>query len=143
MTVLMKWLAQMLVVLVLLVSGCASKTTDPEEALKENIRVLRDVITKTVKNEERQKNLLASIQSLESTLSAYNQTYTNFAIEFSKLNRRYDTPREKLEDIQASLRKHRKTTLNKLLAIHFEMVAQTSEEEWKRIAEEEWQRVVQ
>lgn len=143
MTVTTKKLAQILVVLALMLSGCASKPTDPETALKENVRVLREIVSSTIKDNERRDNLFDSIQSLEITLSDYNQAYNKFAIEFSELNRRYDTPREELEKIQASLREKRKTTLNKLLAIHFEMVAQTSEDEWKRIAEEEWQRVVQ
>lgn len=138
-----KWVAYISVVIALAISGCASKPSDPEEALKINIQVLRDVITDTVKDEERRNSLLASTRSLESTLSAYNQAYTNFSIEYGKLNRRYDTPREILEEIQDSLRKKRKSTLDKLLKIHFEMVAQTSEVEWKIISEEEWKRVVQ
>jgi hypothetical protein len=127
---------------ILVLAGCASKPSDPEEALKINIQVLRDVITDTVKDEERRNNLLVSTRSLESTLSDYNKAYTNFSIEYSKLNRNYDTPREKLEEIQASLSKKRKSTLDKLLIIHFEMVAQTSDEEWKRMAKEEWKRII-
>ena len=122
-------------VAILSLTGCASKPSDPEEALKENIQVLRDVITNTVKDEVRRNSLLVSTRSLESTLYAYNQAYSRFATEYGKLNRQYDTPRKELENILVSYRKTRRATLSKVAKIHFDMVAQTTEEEWKKITQ--------
>ena len=127
----------MCIVTALTLIGCASKPADPQEALKDNMQVMREAVTKVVKDVERQNNLLALTQSLEKTLSEYNRAYTDFAIEFGELNRNYDTPREKLEDLITAFRQTRKSAMKDVEKLHFEMVAQTSEDEWKKIVKKE------
>ena len=127
----------MCIVTALTLIGCASKPADPQEALKDNMQVMREAVTKVVKDVGRQNNLLALTQSLEKTLSEYNRAYTDFAIEFGELNRNYDTPREKLEYLLTAFRQTRKSAMKDVEKLHFEMVAQTSEDEWKKIVKKE------
>ena len=122
---------------ILVLLGCASEPVDPQQEIKTNMQVMRDAVIDTVKDEERQGKLIALTRSLETTLAEYNRAYSNFASEFGKLNREYDTPRAKLEELLDSFRETRKSAMNEVAKIHFEMVASTSEDEWKKIVKKE------
>lgn len=114
-----KYVVHLLVVISFTISGCASKPVDPQTEIKNNIQVMRFAITDVVKDVERRNNLLDSTRSLEATLLAYNQAYTVFVIEFGKLNRKYSTPRAKLEELLTSFRKHRELAMNEVVKLHF------------------------
>lgn len=133
----MKNIAISLVAVVLILGGCASKPTDPQEEIKNNIQAMRDAIVDVVADKNRRANLLVLTASLETMLSGYNQTYTEFSVEFGKLNRDYDTPRKTLEELLESFRMTRESAMNEAASLHFEMVAQTSADEWKKIVKKE------
>jgi hypothetical protein len=127
-----------IIMLVSLLSlGCASKPSDPREQLVSNMQVMRSAISNNVEDAERKQNLLLLTASLEQTLLEYNQSFVDFAVEFGKLNRDYATPREKLQELQASFRTVRASVINKVVDIHYQMVAQTTEDEWKKIVKKE------
>ena len=117
--------------------GCASEPIDPQQEIKDNMQVMREAISKTVVDNKRRQVLLDLSMSLEITLALYNQKYTDFAIQFGKLNRKYDTPRSELESLLNTIRKTRKTTINEVMDIHFKMVANTTGDEWKKIVKKE------
>jgi hypothetical protein len=123
--------------IVFFLGGCASKPTDPQVTIKDNVQVMRDAIIKVVADNDRKQKLLVLSSSLESTLLSYNQAYSEFAKEFGKLNRIYNTPRKKLEDLLSSFSQTRESAMNKVAKIHFDMVAQTSADEWKKIVKKE------
>ena len=127
----------LLLVVSIVFSGCASKPSDPQEDIKNSMQVMRSAVIETVKDEERQQKLIILTQSLETTLAEYNLAYSSFASEFGKLNRIYDTPREKLEKLLESFRRTRKDAMNQAMDIHFKMVAQTSADEWRHIVKQE------
>lgn len=135
-------LKKVLVILIFIVnslvlSGCASEPKDPQKELSANMQVMRDAVIETVKDEERKNKLITLTQSLEKTLADYNRTYSDFASEFGNLNRKYDTPRAKLEELIGAFREARKSAMNEVARLHFEMVANTSEDEWKKIVKKE------
>ena len=135
----MTYIKQILLPLIVFIvlSGCASKPSDPQEEIKNNMQVMRSAVIETVKDVERQRKLIILTQSLETALAEYNLAYSSFVSEFGKLNRIYDTPREKLEKLLESFRRTRKDAMNEVIDIHFKMVAQTSEDEWSHIVKQE------
>lgn len=120
-----------------LIAGCASRPADPQLEIKANMQVMRDAVKETVKDSQRQQKLLLLAKSLEKVLSEYNRDYSEFASEFSQLNRVYETPRAKLEALLDSFRETRKSAMNEVARLHFEMVANTSKDEWKKIVKKE------
>ena len=124
-------------IITIIISGCASDPVDPQQEIKNNMQVMRSAVIDNVKDEERQKKLIILNQSLETTLAEYNRAYSSFASEFGKLNRTYDTPREKLEKLLESFRRTRKDAMTEVMDIHFKMVAQTSADEWSHIVKQE------
>lgn len=126
-----------LFVVTFLIAGCASSPMDPQEEIKDNMQVMRDAVIENVKDSERQQKLLSLTKSLENVLSEYNKDYRDFAIEFSQLNRIYETPRAKMEVLLDMFRDRRKAAMEEVAALHFEMVANTSEKEWKKIVKKE------
>jgi len=127
-----------IIVMVSLLSlGCASKPADPKEQIVSNMQVMQSAINDNVEDLDRKQNLLLLTKSLEQTLLEYNQSFVDFAVEFGKLNRDYATPREKLQELQASFRTVRASVINKVVDIHYQMVAQTTEAEWKKIVKKE------
>lgn len=133
----MKLISKLIIIITLVLSGCASKPTDPQDVLKDNMQVMRNAVSDVVKDVQRRNNLLALTKTLETTLLAYNQAYTDFAIEFGKQNRKYNTPRAKLETLLTSFRNTRETAMSEVVKLHFDMVAQTTADEWKRIVKHE------
>ena len=133
----MKLISKLIIIITLVLSGCASKPTDPQDVLKDNMQVMRDAVIKVVTHEKRRNNLLISIKKLEKTLLTYNEAYADFAVEFRKLNKQYHTPRKKLEQLLTSFALIRKTTIHDVVKLHFAMVAQTNKDEWKRIVKHE------
>ena len=133
----MRTVSVRIISLVFFLGGCASKPTDPQEEIKNNVQAMRDAIVDVVADKKRRTNLLVLTTSLETMLSKYNQAYTEFAVEFGKLNRDYDTPRKTLEDLLSSFSRTRESTMNEVAKLHFDMVAQTSADEWKKIVKKE------
>jgi hypothetical protein len=101
------------------------------------MQVMSDAVTINVVDSERRNKLLALSWALENTLLSYKQSHASFVSEFSELNRNYDTPRKHLEDLLVSYRNTRKQTMDKVIKLHFEMVAYTTEDEWERIVKHE------
>jgi hypothetical protein len=127
----------MLLMVVVFGNSCASKPTEPQEAITNNMQVMREAVVETVKDVGRRQKLLLSIQSLEKTLIDYNKDYRDFAKALRQQNRIYDTPRVKLEEIIKRFRDRRKSAMEAVVALHFEMIANTSEEEWKKLVKTE------
>lgn len=125
------------------ICGCASKPTEPQESLKNNAQVLREAVIETVKDVERQQKLLSSIESLEKVLLDYNKDYGDFVKEINQQNRVYETPRAQFEQILKSFRDKRKNAMETVAALHFEMVANTTEDEWKKIVKKEVETIKQ
>lgn len=132
-----KHVATLFIVAAFTLSGCASKPVDPQEALTESMQVMRDAVTKHVTDAVRRNRLLGLTAKLEKTLLTYNQAYADFVTELGQLNRNYDTPRERLEYLITSFQVTRERSMNEVVKLHFDMVAQTSEDEWKRIVKHE------
>jgi len=130
-------MAMLIFAVTFLILSCASKPIDPQELLQNNMQVMRGAIVDTVNDKERKKNLLVLTNSLETSLSDYNRAYTNFSLEFGKLNRNYDTSRSEFENLLALFRKKRHSIMNEVTEIHFKMIALTSENEWKKIVKKE------
>lgn len=127
----------LLMVIFNFLSGCASKPTDPKEALKANMQVMREAVIKNVKDEYRRNRLVGLTKQLEIILVTYNQSYFDFAVAFGLLNRNYDTPRDTLEELFISFRDKREIAMDQVVRLHFDMVAQTTEDEWKSIVKHE------
>lgn len=132
-----KYRVYLIVAIGLVIAGCASEPVDPQQEIKANMQVMRDAVIDTVKDKQRQRTLIDLTRLLEKSLAEYNRAYSNFASEFGKLNRKYDTSRAKLEELHDSFRETRKSAMNEVTRIHFEMVANTSEDEWKKIVKKE------
>ena len=132
-----KYNVAILLVTAFILSACASKPTDPQQELKDNMQVMRDEVTSNVVDPERRKKILALSRVLETTLLSYKQAQADFASEFAELNRNYDTPRKRLEDVLVSFRSTRKQTMDKVIKLHFDMAALTTEDEWKHIVKHE------
>lgn len=132
-----KYRVSLIAAIGLVIAGCASEPVDPQQEIKANMQVMRDAVIDTVKDKQRQRTLIDLTRLLEKSLAEYNRAYSNFASEFGKLNRKYDTSRAKLEELHDSFRETRKSAMNEVTRIHFEMVANTSEDEWKKIVKKE------
>ena len=75
--------------------------------------------------------------AMESVLIEYNQAFSRFATELGELNRNYQTPRSEQEALLAAFTDKRKTTMQQVIDLHFEMVALTTDKEWKQIVKYE------
>lgn len=136
----MKYIFPILVALTFLLQACSSTPPlTPQQQLKENFQVFRDAAIKNVTEKDRLLLVLKVSQTLEKTLSDYNKAYALFAKTLGELNRNYDTPRAEQEALLSNFRNTRESIMKKVIKIHFEIVALTTQAEWKKMVKYETQ----
>ena len=123
-----------------LIQGCSSNPPlTPEQQLQQNVQTLRDAATKTITDKKRLKLVLKISRTLEKTLLDYNRSYAQFARDIASLNREYGTPRSEQQALLDSFGRNREMIMRRVVDIHFELVALTTEAEWKKMVKYELQ----
>lgn len=125
----------LILLLALPLSGCASKPIPPEQAIREQASAMRNAITKIVAEPQRRAALLAQVDALETVLQQHNQDMAAMARELEQLNADYDAPRESFEKALTDFRVRVDTRMDRVEAVHFEMVRLMDAKEWKQVVE--------
>lgn len=126
----LQWLA-----CALLLCGCASQPIPPEQAIREQATAMRSAISTIVAQPERRATLLKQVDLLEGLLQEHNQEMATLSRHLEKLNADYDAPRESFEKALADFRVRVDARMDRVEAVHFEMVRLMDAKEWKQVVE--------
>lgn len=121
--------------------GCSSSEMFTVKELKETITlqsgVMRDCVIRFVQDPSRRDKLLVLIDELEKEFQEHNRNFEAFMDSFQLLFCDHDTSREAMEKALREYKATRQKARERILELHYEMVALTTAEEWEKAVEYE------
>ena len=125
------------VALALVVVGCKSSTPTPDAGAQKYMQQLREAVSGTVEDPGRKDRMLALVGQMESVEKGFNQDVSAFVGSFRLLNTNYNTPRSEFDALFQNYDGQRIQARDRFLALHFQLTALATAEEWKRIGKVE------
>lgn len=124
-------------VLVAFISACAAPEPQPEPVVLDETRNMREAITTVVAEPERQTQLNALVDQIDKILVEHKDAIKRYGNELRQLNGNYDAPRIKFDKAIDEFNFKRNQAQSKYLDLRYQMIGQTKQEEWNRIAAQE------
>ena len=122
------------VVAVLLCTACASHHATPQDRLTADLQELQQAVTINVGDGQRAARLKSSIDELGEQLRAFVAASDSFQSSFLRLNARPDATRAQFTSLIDGFDKQRAAIRARVFQLHSEMIAATTEKEWKSLA---------
>jgi hypothetical protein len=125
-----------LVLLAVLLCGCAGQVSQSEQNA-DNLKAMRDEVSRVVHDEERLKKIQSTIDRFEFELGAFAQSSAVFEDYLHKYNADPNSPRVLFNDVLGRYEVQRKVRRARVTQIHYELLVLTADEEWRVIARRE------
>lgn len=132
--------ASAVVVALLMTHGCAGSDEKPEamgDAVARQIRLMQAAVVNTVADPERREKLLVLIDELGQTFEQHVSDFEIHSKEFQSLYHDYETTNDTLEEKIHAFKELRESQRDRVLELHFKMVALTTAAEWQEITNHE------
>ena len=140
----MKWpafiTASAVVVALLMPYGCAGSGEKAEgmgDIISRQVRLMQAAAVNTISEPERREKMLVLIDQFEDTIQQHLRDFEAYAAKFQSLYHDYDTSNAILADELVAFVALRQTQRDRIMELHFKMVALTSAEEWEKIIDHE------
>lgn len=117
----------------LMCSACASHHQPPKEILEANLEAMQEAVSAKVPDTQRATRLNKSIVDLGQQLLSFRAVRDRFQSDLLTLNARPDATRTEFEARIGQFDKERVAIRARVLALHSELIAATTPEEWKRL----------
>ena len=121
----------------LALAGCKSPKPTPEAGAWKFTQALRESVSDTVRDQGRKDQLLALISQMDAVEKEFNGDVAAFVASFRRLNAGYDTPRAAFDDLFKTYDAQRIAARDRFVAVHFQMTALATPDEWGKIGKVE------
>ena len=125
------------VLIPLLICACAGHKPSQSEQSAQAMQAARNDVSRVVPDAERREKLNATFDRYEDELRTFGGAVAAFQDRLRELNADPDASRDQFNDLIAGYQVGRKAARSRLVQIHHELLALTSEEEWRSIGEHE------
>lgn len=129
--------AVVILMVTLLAAGCSKNQLKPSEEILSNTRDMREAASIYIEDASRRDRVLALIGEMESAILKFDAEAASFVREYERLDRDYSSSRESYEMLLEEFSGQRETAQQKIIGLHFEIVALVSADEWKKIVKYE------
>lgn len=120
-----------------LACGCAGHKVSQADESARAVQAVRDEVARVVADLGRREKALAAVDRFEAELKTISSTVATFQRSLHVLNADPDATRAQFNDLIGRFQAERKVTRARLVQIHAELLAATTEEEWRSIAKRE------
>jgi len=117
--------------------GCASRKESQAEKSTRAVQAVRDEVARVVADAGRREKALTAVDRFGAELKTFSATVATFQRSLHVLNADPDATRAQFNDLIGRFQAERKATRARLVRIHGELLAATTEEEWRSIATRE------
>ena len=121
----------------LLVPACKSPPPTPEAGAQKFTKELRDTVSGSVAGPDRVSQMIALVDQLDAVEVEFNGNVTDFIAGYRRLNAGYDTPRAAFDELFKNYEARRIAARDRFLAVHFQLAALATPDEWKKIGKAE------
>jgi predicted nucleic acid-binding Zn-ribbon protein len=122
----------------LLSAACASRHHLPPQAdLRAQIEAMREAVAEKVPDAQRAARLEKAIDGYEMQLLSFGTALDAFRAKVQMLNSRHDATRPEFDTLVNGFDRERIAVRTRLLELHQEMIAATTDAEWKELAKRE------
>jgi hypothetical protein len=118
----------------LLCAACASHPLPPEELAKANLEAMREAVAIEVPDASRAARLNQAIDGMDDQMREFAAAAHAFQENVRALNARPDATRAEFDTLVERFDTQRSTARKRLLELHFDLIAATTDEEWKRLS---------
>lgn len=120
-----------------LACGCAGRKVSQAEESATAVQAVRDEVARVVADTGRREKALAAVDRFEVELKTFSATVATFQRSLHVLNADPDATRAQFNELIGRFQAERKVSRARLAQIHAELLAATTEEEWRSIARRE------
>jgi len=120
-----------------LACGCAGHKVSQADESARAVQAVRDEVARVVADPGRREKALSAVDRFEAELKTFNTTVATFQRSLHVLNANPDATRAQFNELIGRFHAERKVTRARLVQIHAELLAATTEEEWRSIAKRE------
>lgn len=123
-------------VAVLVCAACAShhEHLPPQELLKANIEAMQEVVPSKISDPARAARVNQAIDELRQQLVSFEAVQATYQSNIRALNARPDATRSEFNTLVEQFEKQRITFRSSLFELHSQMIAATTEAEWKELS---------
>ena len=126
----------LLPVLVLL-CGCAGHDVSQSDEIAKKVRIVRDEVSRVVPDAGRREKLQAALDRFGRELEGFSRSASKLQESLHALNADPDASRAQFTQLIDRYEGERKSYRMRLTQIHFELLALTTDEEWRAISKHE------
>ena len=126
----------MLLVVILACVACAShhEHLPPQELLKANIEAMQQAVPSKISDPARAARVNKAVDALRQQLLSFDSVQATFQSNIRALNARPDATRSEFETLVKQFDEKRIAVRRRLFELHSEMIAATTEAEWKDLS---------
>lgn len=126
----------LLLVVILACVACAShhEHLPPQELLKANIEAMQQAVPSKISDPARAARVNKAIDALRQQLLSFDSVQATFQSNIRALNARPDATRSEFETLVKQFDEKRIAVRRRLFELHSEMIAATTEAEWKDLS---------
>jgi hypothetical protein len=120
-----------------LICACTGAKPSQSDQSVQAVQAMRDEVSRVVPDAARKEKLHATIDRYENELRTFNRTASGFRDSLRAVNANPDASREQFAEVIAHYEADRRATRARLVQIHHELLALTTDDEWRSIAKRE------
>jgi len=120
------------VLLALALAACAAKPS-ARDAIADELEEMRAEASQHIQDPRRAAQVLESIEGLKGELFALEEAIANVKFGLRTLNAKPDATRADFDALLDGFEAERNAVRARILSRHFELIAATTEDEWKRL----------
>lgn len=120
---------------VIMCAACASlHGASSRDRLSADLQELHEAVTLNVDDSQRAAHLQSSIDALGQQMRSFQAQSQTFQSSFLALNARPDATRAEFDSLVEKFDKQRAAIRTRVLELHSEMIAATTDKEWKTLS---------
>jgi len=120
-------------VLAVALAGCAANKPSARDAIANDLEEMRAEAAQRIKDPRRAAQTLESIEGLKEALFALEEAIANARFQLRTLDARPEATRAEFDALLDAFEARHRAARERVLARHFELIAATTEDEWKAL----------